>query len=1308
MGATQVVSGPFRNWRTAWLVVAAATVLSSPGLATRPAVDASVALQAPASCSYGGPSTLFVPLASQIGGILIDPACEYVYVSNMTQNRIEVYSLDDQSFETPIPVGAMPRGMDFTPDGALLYVANSGEHTVSVVDVSTRTELRKISIPFDSFQNDRPVWIAIGNNGVALLNTQTGSGGRMMELRLATDVASLRTDFGPQGGNAFQGRLKASGDRSSISVVNTRDSGGNVYVYDAATDEFEEDRRLQVSLDDVAVNRTGSTVVAVGLAVGFVVDPSTVVGVTAGQGGRGYAVHPTLGLGYRPVSDRIDIMNLTTFLKIGERPLGDNIVADGLFNDRGRIDASDDGTLVAVITSAGFSIVKPFPFAPEKITLVGNGDFAADLTAWQIEGSGAVTGTVIGGAFQFNRVAPSPAPAVLQIIEQPFPAGAPIDIRVGLGNSGSGPRTIRVRMADGVGDDAHICTFVIPGQTSLSTYRMRVVTSGGWADATIDVDADPASGDGGFALVDNVSVLYDGALTGGDECVTPPPPPPAGNCQLSQPTPYAVPITGTFHGVLIDDTCRYVYMLTRDLNRVDVFSLQTLTFEEPIQAGSLPSGFDITPDGSTMYVANGGGHNVSQIDLRQRVEVRRIPLAPSLFLGFVQNVMARSVAIASNGKALVTTSLWCCSSEDDTQELVLATGVMSPRLDEPSGVLGIVRASGDRHIIGFGGPNNTSGQVNIYSAAADTFATPVHTNVLNVPFVDFTVNGDGSRLFVVSGNILVDSTPAVLGTVSLSGFSRAAALHPTLPLGYRPFGSAVDVLNLDTLTQVGSLPLGGTTNTAPGGQPPGQVDISSNGRLLAVRTTTGYSLVDPFAAGPPQNFNVVRNGSFANGTTAWTTFATPDLSYMESQVTNGVFEFNRLPAPPGTQNQAVVFQHTGIPLPSGAPVQAQFDLGNSSSARKRISVLLLDSNFSDLHVCTFWIPPNSPLATYRMRSHTTRPWNDAAIYFYAATAGSDGGYNRLDNVSLQFNSTLPNDRTACEDPNAPAPGVDDGPDLIVNGDFGAPALAPWATFGTLTSQVAGGVFEFVRPTSTPPAGVILQPTGQSVGAAEILTATFELGNSSAVRKRVTVLLHDNDFTDLSACTFWLPPGQPLSPYSMSMYATEAWSDATISVYGATVGPDQWTRLDNVTLRKTQSVDVSGTDCVEPPGASPGQAAVATGSAGPAGRSGALVPSERHVAGVSERIDLTHAAAAMLTLNARVLSEDLAGEIEVSVDGGEWRSLLTVTASEDWVAIDLDLSPWLGRTIALRFVTHDAARPPVWQIRGFRVAIQFRQ
>jgi hypothetical protein len=62
----------------------------------------------------------------------------------------------------------------------------------------------------------------------------------------------------------------------------------------------------------------------------------------------------------------------------------------------------------------------------------------------------------------------------------------------------------------------------------------------------------------------------------------------------------------------------------------------------------------------------------------------------------------------------------------------------------------------------------------------------------------------------------------------------------------------------------------------------------------------------------------------------------------------------------------------------------------------------------------------------------------------------------------------------------------------------------------------------------------------------------------------------------------MEPGQPLSPYIMRAFATEAWTSATISFYAATVGTESWIRLDDVTFRRTPAALVEGTTCIEPP------------------------------------------------------------------------------------------------------------------------------
>ena len=92
---------------------------------------------------------------------------------------------------------------------------------------------------------------------------------------------------------------------------------------------------------------------------------------------------------------------------------------------------------------------------------------------------------------------------------------------------------------------------------------------------------------------------------------------------------------------------------------------------------------------------------------------------------------------------------------------------------------------------------------------------------------------------------------------------------------------------------------------------------------------------------------------------------------------------------------------------------------------------------------------------------------------------------------------------------------------------------------------------------------------------------LEIGVHGKGRSAIHVIAYDLDFSDLQACTFWVPPGQSLSTFTMRVYVAEGWSNATVSVYPATVGTQPWLRLDNVSMKRTPAGPVLGTECIEP-------------------------------------------------------------------------------------------------------------------------------
>ena len=433
-----------------------------------------------------------------------------------------------------------------------------------------------------------------------------------------------------------------------------------------------------------------------------------------------------------------------------------------------------------------------------------------------------------------------------------------------------------------------------------------------------------------------------------------------------------------------------------------------------------------------------------------------------------------------------------------------------------------------------------------------------------------------------------------------------------------------------------------------------------------------------FVAAQP-DINLLRNGDFAGGFNRWIQFASPEPDDIVLNTTGGVLQFYRATG----SSQAVVLQGTGGQLPAFAPITASFQLANNSAGRKRISVLIHDGDFTDLSVCTFWLDGGAPMRTYGMRTHTTQRWADATISLYAATDDETPSY-QVDNVSLSFTPAASDTGTDCNDPTTPVSGGSPGPNLLVNGDFSA-GMQGWITFGQIVGQVAGGVFEFYRPNGTP-AGVLLQPTGQAMTNDTTLTASFKLGNSSSVRRRVTVLVHDLDFSDLSACTFWLPPGLPLSSYSLRTFTTKAWTNATVSFYGATITTEPWYQVDDVELRRTAGSGPIGTACGEPDlGNSPLAQTVSVTTQGVTGGTVRGIAGARPQASTGR----TPAAAESPALNQRTIDNvatstparfplqlwlaphDEALEIQVSADGDTWVTVASFDESDDWVFVELE-------------------------------------
>jgi YVTN family beta-propeller protein len=104
-------------------------------------------------------------------GSLTAEAAPFAYVTNSNSGDVSVIDTATQTVVATVPVGAAPRGVAVTPDGAFAYVANFGSGSVSVIDTAARTLVATVPMPVGSY----PWGVAITPNGAFAYVTNFGS-----------------------------------------------------------------------------------------------------------------------------------------------------------------------------------------------------------------------------------------------------------------------------------------------------------------------------------------------------------------------------------------------------------------------------------------------------------------------------------------------------------------------------------------------------------------------------------------------------------------------------------------------------------------------------------------------------------------------------------------------------------------------------------------------------------------------------------------------------------------------------------------------------------------------------------------------------------------------------------------------------------------------------------------------------------------------------------------------------------------------------------------------------------------------------
>ena len=169
--------------------------------------------------------------------LIYDAQRDRLYVTDKPNGRVVVVNPHTHAVETVISVGAKPIGLAQSPDGARLYVANSGDNTISVVDATSQIEQDRIPLPaLGPEPGFGPYSIAVMGPTLALISSTPpgwASGETIYALNLVTHAVTPRPDIG-KGARSI---IRTSLDRSAA-VVLLEPGSSPTYLarYDPTTD----------------------------------------------------------------------------------------------------------------------------------------------------------------------------------------------------------------------------------------------------------------------------------------------------------------------------------------------------------------------------------------------------------------------------------------------------------------------------------------------------------------------------------------------------------------------------------------------------------------------------------------------------------------------------------------------------------------------------------------------------------------------------------------------------------------------------------------------------------------------------------------------------------------------------------------------------------------------------------------------------------------------------------------------------------------------------------------------------------------
>jgi DNA-binding beta-propeller fold protein YncE len=693
---------------------------------------------------------------------------------------VERFDPATNTFLTPIKVGNVLNGMDLTPDGRFLYVAED-------VRGATQAFVRKVDLAtgvvtsprYNVSGGEAGSWdIVIGPNGKALFDTtfEGSSSVALREILLASDSLTVRQSVSQNT------HLQRAGDRSLTFLAQSNSSAGPIQTYDPATDSFPRSDSHTAAYHSTAlqaVNRNGTLIAAeieyLGSFRGVsILDRDLKAVENLGpnfNGGIVFDAARDLLHAVDPNVDQIVALETATWKEKFRIGIGEDIPANtsspntaSLPFGNGVMVVSSDGRWLFLSTPQGIRVFS-LPNNPGVVSTLQLSDYPV-FTRQGLEHTFTVRaldnqGNVVPGYSGTVRFSSSPS------------AGAVL------------PADYTFTPADG----------------GVKTFRARFTTPGTFALTVRDLSPPAVTG------TQSGITIHDGQ------------------------TPLVPLVT---RRDLIWDPLRSLLWITTSDGKLQRYDPMTQTLLAPWSVGVSLNGADLTPDGRFLYVAE------NQRGLTQGF-LRKVDLETGAVTNLAYDLGGLEggvwdVAIASNGKGLFTTNFEG-SGFTQVREFLLGDDRMANRLNVTQSVL--LSRSADRNLIVIVQPNISSGPIVSYDALTDTFPRTINTGV----FLGNSLAGvnRSSTLTAVELGSSVRIMDRNLDTqFTLTGVDGGIAFDSVRDVLYTVNAASDEIIALDTSTW-GELFRESVGENLGGSGPfgAGVMQTSDDGMFLFLSTSSG-------------------------------------------------------------------------------------------------------------------------------------------------------------------------------------------------------------------------------------------------------------------------------------------------------------------------------------------------------------------------------------------------------------------------------------------------------------------------------------